>query len=124
MSTTVQIPQRVRQVARMLHFFSREELAQLVSLVPDLQTVKPAELPLAIEHVRQAVLALRGGVPPSLDEEFIGGLTYKQYLALSEEEEDALWERIFAEGEIDLTDMEEHDVQPNAYVPARQKRSP
>ncbi len=122
--STVQIPQRVRQAARMLHFFSREELAQLVSLVPELQTIKPAELPAAIEHVRQAVLSLRGGVPLSPDEEFIGGLTYEQYLTLSEEEEDALWERIFAEEEVDLTDMEEHDVRPDAYVPARQKRSP
>jgi hypothetical protein len=122
--STVQIPQRVRQVARVLHFFSREELAQLVSLVPELQMVKPAELPGAIEHVRQAVLSLRGGIQPSLNEEFIGGLTYGQYLVLSKEEEDVFWEHIFAEGEIDLADMEEYDVQPDAYVPARQKRGP
>lgn len=122
--STVQIPQRVRQVARVLRFFSREELAQLVSLVPELQTVKPAELPGAIEHVRQAMLSLRGGIPLSLQEEFIGGLTYEQYFALSEEEEDAFWEHIFAEGETDLPELEEHDVQPDAYVPARQKRGP
>ena len=47
----------------------------------------------AVEEFRQIVLDLRGGAPPSLDEPFADGLTLGQWLALSDEEQDALWEK-------------------------------
>jgi len=40
---------------------------------------------------------LTGGKPPSLQDEFLEGLTYQAYFALPEASQDALWERIFAE---------------------------
>jgi hypothetical protein len=66
---------------------------------------------------------MRGGVAPSPDEEFIGGLTYEEYLNLSDDEETAFWDWLFAEGEMDIEDFEEHDVKPDAYIPARQERA-
>ena len=45
-------------------------------------------------------------------------------LNLSDEEEEAFWDWLFAEGEMDIEDFEEHDVKPGAYIPARQERSP
>jgi hypothetical protein len=39
-----------------------------------------------------------------------------------EVEQDALWERIFAEEETGLYDLEEHDARPGARVAARQER--
>ncbi len=48
------------------------------------------------------------------------GLSLDEYLALSEEEEIALWDRLFKEAEQELT-IREHDIPPD-FVPARQKR--
>ena len=48
------------------------------------------------------------------------GLSLDAYLELSEEEELALWERLFKEAEQELT-IREHDIPPD-FVPARQKR--
>ena len=48
------------------------------------------------------------------------GLSLSEYLALSEEEEIGLWDRLFKEAEQELT-IREHDIPPD-FVPARQKR--
>ena len=48
------------------------------------------------------------------------GLSLDEYLGLSEEEEVALWDRLFNEAEQELT-IREHDIPPD-FVPARQKR--
>jgi len=48
------------------------------------------------------------------------GLSLDEYLGLSEEEEAALWDRLFKEAEQELT-ICEHDIPPD-FVPARQKR--
>jgi hypothetical protein len=56
------------------------------------------------------LLDRRGGKPPAPDEPFIGGLTYGEYLALSEEEEAAFWDKLFQEEEIGIDDLQEHDV--------------
>jgi bifunctional DNA-binding transcriptional regulator/antitoxin component of YhaV-PrlF toxin-antitoxin module len=48
------------------------------------------------------------------------GLSLDEYLGLSEEEEAALWDRLFKEAAQELT-IREHDIPPD-FVPARQKR--
>ena len=48
------------------------------------------------------------------------GLSLDEYLGLSEEEEAALWDRLFKEAEQELN-IREHDIPPD-FVPARQKR--
>lgn len=120
------VPQRVQKVAEVIRVFTKQELAQLIRLVPELQEIQPdAELEeaSAAEHFRRELLARHGGKPPALDEPFIGGLSYGEYLALSEEEETAFWDSLFAEEEIEIEDFEEHDVKPDARIPARQERS-
>ncbi len=47
------------------------------------------------------------------------GLSLDEYLALSEAEEIALWDRLCKEAEQELT-IREHDIPPD-FVPARQK---
>ncbi len=122
------VPQRVRKVAEVLRLFTREELVQLVSLVPQIREVQPLpemeEAASAAEYFRRELLTRRGGEPPSLDEAFIGGLTYGEYLALSEEEETAFWDRLFTQEKMEIDDFEEHDVKPDARIPARQERGP
>lgn len=114
-----QISPRVVVVARMLSNFSQRELAQLVTLVPGLRQVQPeAEVTLE-DHFRQLGLEQRGGRLASPDDLFIGGLTYGEYFALSEAEQDALWDQLFAEVALDMESMLEVDVAPHADVPAR-----
>jgi len=116
--------QRVEKVDRAIQVFTAEELAQLVSLVPQLQEVEPIREveESAAEYFRRELLARRRGEPLALDESFIGGLTYREYLALSEEEEAAFWNDLFTEEEMEIDDFEEHDVRSDARVPARQER--
>jgi len=118
------VPQRVKKVAKVLQLFTPEELAQLVNLVPQLREIEPIREmeESAAEYFRRELLARREGKPPASDEPFIGGLTYGEYLALSEEEEDAFWDKLFTEEAMEIDDFEEHDVRASARVPARQKR--
>ena len=48
------------------------------------------------------------------------GLSLDEYLALSEEEDNALWDRLFKEAEQELK-IREQQI-PASFVPARQKR--
>ncbi len=109
---------RVKRIAALLEACTAEELAQLVELVPRLREAQRlAEVEKeAIEHFRR-VLSRKRGTPLALDEPFLGGLTYGEYLALSPEAEDALWERLFAEAEEALGDLEETDARRDARLP-------
>ncbi len=123
------ISKRVQRIAALLKACTPEELAQLVDLVPQLREAQRlAEMEEeAIEHFRQVLTHKRDGSPLVLDEPFLGGLTYREYLALSPEEEDALWERLFAEAEEALKGSEEWgeaDVRPDARLPTRQRSTP
>jgi hypothetical protein len=48
-----------------------------------------------LAYWRRVLREERGGYQPALDEEFLEGMTYRQYFALSETEQDALWDRVF-----------------------------
>jgi len=81
------------------------------------------EVPEGHEYFRRILIKMHGGVSPSDDELFVEGLTRGEYLALSEEEEKALWDKWFAE-ELDKVFAEE-PAEDKAYyanadaVPAR-----
>ena len=112
----VQIPHRVVQVARLIRGLSWEEREQLKVLVPELQRPPEAKRLITKGELRgyiQQELAKVGNEYPPLTEAdpFLGGLTIREYFALPDEERERIWN-------------EEHDVKPNAYVPARQKRRP
>ena len=57
--------------------------------------------------------------PSSLDDEFIGGLTYREYFALSDAEAEALWNELGADAPR-LEDLPEIEVTPDTRLPARQ----
>ena len=119
---------RVQKVASVVRRLSREEMAQLIELVPELREIKPAsewqEETDASEYFRQLALEMSGGVTPSLQDEFLEELTYEEYFALSDEEEKALWDCIFAEDETGPYDLKEHEAPPDAIIAARQERGP
>jgi len=117
--TAVRIHPRVAAVARILKRFSSDELTQLVELVPALREARPGTEEELVAHFRQLGLEQRDGQPASLDDPFIGGLTYAEYFALSEAEQDAIWDQLFAEATLDMESMPEVDVAPHAHMPAR-----
>ena len=79
-------------------------------------------------QVRRRVEEIGEGMRESLNkaleqagkDAIFAGLSLDEYLALSEEEEIALWDRLFKEAEQELN-IREHDIPPD-FVPARQKR--
>jgi bifunctional DNA-binding transcriptional regulator/antitoxin component of YhaV-PrlF toxin-antitoxin module len=74
-----------------------------------------------VEEIEQG---MQGSLGKALEQvgtdAILAGLSLDEYLALSEEEEIALWDRLFKEAEQELT-IREHDIPPD-FVPARQKR--
>jgi len=70
-----------------------------------------------VAHFRATVRA-QETASPSLDDEFIGGLTYREYFALSEEEEKALWDGVFAYEAMEIKDFSEVEVASDARVPS------
>ncbi len=115
----VSVSQRVEKVARVVQLFTSDELAQLVSLVPQLQDVEPLAEGEAARYFQRELLSRRGGALPKPEDAFIGGLTYGEYLALSEEDEAVFWDGLFQADELEIDDLQEQDVQSDARVPAR-----
>jgi hypothetical protein len=76
----------------------------------------PAEAQLILKQVREEAVALYGGQAPPDDQPYFGDMTRREYQALSEEERQALWDRLYAEFDVDIDDIEEHDVRPDALV--------
>jgi hypothetical protein len=110
---------RVAAVADLLKRFSRQELSQLVSMVPKLRDLQRDDALDVAAHFRQLGQEQQAGRPVDLNDPFIGALTYAQYFALSEAEQDALWEQLFHEGSVDIEAMPEEDVSASADMPAR-----
>jgi len=119
--STMAIPNHVQRLAGVVRRLKPDEMRQLVELVPELKQAKPERVAreerAAIAYLRQAAGAL-----PSLQDEFINGMSYEVYFALPAAQQDAIWDRIFAEAPTGTHDLKEHNARPNARVAARQKR--
>jgi hypothetical protein len=90
---------RARAAVRLLRRLTRAELAQVIALMPELRSF-PAPIPpreSAEDYWRRALYEERGDYQPTLDFEFLDGMTYREYFALSEAEQDAFWDKIFLE---------------------------
>jgi len=77
----------------------------------------PQEVVDMVDYFRERIRA-QETEPPSLDDEFIGGLTYREYFALSDAEAEALWNELAADAPR-LKDLPEIEVRPDARLPAR-----
>lgn len=111
------ISNRVRKVAQVIRAFDDVEIEQLIDLVPRLERRQSVAMvrESAVRYFHDQLV----GRPFDLGEQFIGGLTYGEYLTLPEAEEDAFWGDLFADDLIRLDEYEEIDVRPDAYLPAR-----
>ena len=115
----------VERVAHIIREMSAEEKGYLIYLVPELREVeplKPPEQPLRpseefLEQLRQEILEAKGDAPPSDEDLFIGGLTVGEYLALSDEEQEKLWNELYAKASAELDEENyEHPVKPDVLV--------
>lgn len=121
-----QVNPRIIAVARIIESFTESELSQLLDLVPVLrQRATDAQenenQDEVVAYFRQLIQEQERTNPLSITNEFINGMPYDEYFALSEAEQDAIWEQIFADAEIDMETIPEIDVIFNAHVPSWQK---
>ncbi len=88
-------------------------------------TTEPARLPYGatadevqtvLREAREEVIALYGGQTPPADQPYFGGITWQEYRALSDEQRQTLWDKIYAEFDVAIEDVEERDVRPDALV--------
>ena len=116
--------QRARAAVQLLRRLTRAELAQVVKLMPELSSLPPVaeEAESTKDYWRRALREERGGYQPTLDDEFLEGLTYRDYFAMSEAEQNSFWNKLFAkEARLDK-EPEETDVRPDIAVAVGQKR--
>jgi hypothetical protein len=69
-----------------------------------------------LREAREEVIALYGGQAPPADQPYFGGITWEEYQALSDEQRRAIWDRVYAEFDVAIEDVEERDVRPDALV--------
>ncbi len=69
-----------------------------------------------LQEVREEVVALYGGHPPPENQPYFGGMTWREYQALSDEERQALWDRLYAEFDVAIEAVEECDVRSGALA--------
>jgi len=84
--------------------------------VPLSYTVTEDEAQATLKEVRKKITALCGGQAPPTDRPYFGGVTWQEYQALSDEERQALWNRLYAEFDEEIDVIEERDVRPDALV--------
>lgn len=107
--------QRARVAVRLLRQLNKDELAQVVTLMPELHSVAAATPRESTpDYWRRVLREERGGYQPTLDGDFLEGMTYRQYFALPETEQDALWDRVFGTAAWEIEDFEEVDVRDDS----------
>jgi len=69
-----------------------------------------------LREVRDEATALYGGQAPPADQPYFGGVTWREYQALSDEERRALWDKLYAEFDVEIEATEEHNVRSDALA--------
>ena len=69
-----------------------------------------------LREAREEAIALYGGQAPPADQPYFGGVTWQEYQALSDEERQALWDKLYAEFDVEIEATEEQDVRPDALA--------
>lgn len=117
--TALSLSPKVRAVAELLKRFNPQELAQVVALVPDLRMMQSPQDNTLIDYFYQLGLAQRSGQPAQDEDLFIDGVTYAQYSALSEAEQDALWAEWLSNVALSIEEIPEVDVRADAKLLTR-----
>ena len=127
-TATIEVTLSLEQIADTIRRLGRDGMRELIRLVPELREVgvpveevapsqrDPGELrtwyTAKVKEVGPGYRTMQDNDP------FLDGLTVGEYFALTDEEQKALWDRLYTEELDRFEDMEELDVPPEA-VPAR-----
>jgi len=120
----------VQQVAELVRRLDRDEIQQLIRLVPQLRagsetaTGQPGDSAQEIRHREDLVRWVRDRMaqyttparPMQSEDAFLGGMTVEAYFALPEAEREGIWDELYAAA---IETSQEHEVKPDAVVPAR-----
>ena len=89
-----------------------------VETVPDRfpYQVTADEAQAMLKAVREETITLYGGQAPPADQPYFGGVMWQEYQALPDEERRALWDRLYAEFDVEIEATEEHNVRPDALT--------
>ena len=68
-----------------------------------------------LRKVREEAIALYGGQAPPADQPYFGGVTWREYHSFSDEERQALWDRLYAEFGVEI-ETKECDVRSDTFV--------
>ena len=113
------LSRHVRQVAELVKRLNRDELQELLRLVPKLQSEavalsQPDELvEWAREQLAQHATVAR---PMQEDDLFLADKTVAEYFALPEAERERIWIELYTAA---IESAPEREIKPNAAVPAR-----
>jgi len=119
----VWIEEHVLQQARLGERFRVVVGEREIRLVPAVEEISrfPYDMSagaaqVALKEARGEVLGLYGGQPPPADQAYFGGLTWREYQALSDVQRQALWDRLYAQFDVEIEAVAEHDVRSDALV--------
>ena len=119
MTTTNPSTRHVRQVAELVKRLNRDELRELLQLVPGLQTEaavlnQPDELVAWVhEQLAPYTTAAR---PMQADDLFLADKTVADYFALPEAERERIWLELYTAA---IESAPEREIKPDAAVSAR-----
>lgn len=109
----------VQQVAELVRRLNRDEIRELIRLVPQLQLEQEEATRQREDLIQWAheQMAQHAGQARSMRDEdaFIGEMTVEAYFALSESERERIWDELYAAA---IETAQEREVGPNAIVPA------
>ena len=90
---------------------------QEIRILPVSTSSRKTSSPQAIlNQVREEALGLYGGQAPPVNRPYFGGITWPEYRSLSPQEQQALWDRLYASFDTEIDVIEERDVRPDARV--------
>lgn len=78
--------------------------------------ISAAEAQTLLREARQEAIGLYGGQPPPVDQPYFGGMTWAAYQHLTDEQRRAVWNQLYAQFDVEIEAIEEHDVRPDAVV--------
>jgi hypothetical protein len=69
-----------------------------------------------LKEARDEALGLYGGQMPPADRPYFGGMTWREYQALSDVQRATVWNQLYAQYDVEIEAVEERDVRPDALA--------
>ena len=117
MAMTDATSRHVWQVTELVRRLDRDEIRELIRLVPRLQREVTGERSGLVRWAREQMAQYADEARPMQGEDaFVGGATVKAYFALPDAERERIWDELYAAA---IETAREHEVKPGAVVSIR-----